>query len=265
VETHLEHCGGAFVSRAGISPKKQFFNRLKRHAAGQLFLDVWPGYAPLFDGTTHRLPGKVREMLELWQTNNTLKRESVESYAAYEGGDMIDVGAFHGWYSWLLAPKTRAGDRFISCEPDERVINDLLRNLATFAKVFPRIPQTFISQPVGNGGALTVQNPGGGHPQFGSDMTAEGDRKSVTLDALAATLGVRPAFVKIDVEGAEFGVLQGMERLLADVHPKIMLEIHPQWQPPGVTVEQVRGLLAKHGYRAGEADTSAVAVRQLWT
>jgi len=244
--------------------KDQFFNWLKRNAAGQLFLDVWPGYAPLFDGTTHRLPGKVRELLTLWQKNDTLRRESQESYAAYEGGDLLDVGAFHGWYSWLLAPKAAAGNRFVSCEPDERIINDLLRNLATFAKIFPKIPVAFISQPVGNGGAMTVQNPGGGHPQFGSDLAAEGAQRTVTLDQLAATLGVQPAFVKIDVEGAEFGVLQGMERILADVHPTIMLEIHPQWQPPGVTVEQVRAVLQKHGYRASEPDTSPVSVRQIW-
>jgi FkbM family methyltransferase len=244
--------------------KEKFLVRLKRHAAGQLFLDVWPGYAPLLDGTTHRLPGKVRELLALWQTNPTLRRESQESYAAYTGGDVIDVGAFHGWYSWLLAPKAAAGNCFISCEPDARIVNDLLRNLATFAKIFPQIPVTFISQPVGSGGAVTIQNPGGGHPQYGSDPAAEGARRTVTLDALAATLGVRPAFVKIDVEGAEFGVLQGMERLLADIHPTIMLEIHSQWQPPGVTVEQVRAILLRHGYQASEPEVSAVAVRQIW-
>ena len=92
----------------------------------------------------------------------------------------------------------------------------------------------------------------------------EGVRRTLTLDALAATLGIQPTFVKIDVEGAEFGVLQGMERLLAEVHPTIMLEIHPKWQPPGVVVEQVRAILLRHGYRASEADTSVVAIRQIW-
>lgn len=249
-----------------MSLKNKFFTRLKRHAAGQFFLDVWPGYAPLFDGTTRRLPGKVRELLALWQTNPPLRRESQESYAAYEGGDVIDVGAFHGWYSWLLAPKAVAGDCFVSCEPDQRIINDLLRNLATFAKIFPQIRSAFLSQPIGSGGTVTVQNPGGGHPQYGSgDVAEKGARHTLTLDKLADTLGIIPAFVKIDVEGAEMGVLQGMERLLADVHPKIMLEIHPLWQPPGTEAGQARALLLRHGYQAsGEPDVSAVAVRQIW-
>jgi FkbM family methyltransferase len=248
-----------------MSLRQHLVNRLKHHAAGQIFLDVWPGYAPLFDGTTRRLPGKVRELINLWRLNPTLLKEADESYAAYEGGDVIDVGAFHGWYTWLLAPKAAAGNCFVSCEPDERVINDLLRNLATFARIFPKIPVNFVSRPVGNGGALTFMNPGGGHPQFGSDLAAEGACHSVTLDQLSATLGIRPAFVKIDVEGAEYGVLQGMEQLLADVRPRIMLEIHPQWQPPGITVDQIRAHLLRHGYRAGEPDSSPVAVRQLWT
>ncbi len=244
--------------------KNHLIPMLRRHAAGALFLDVWPGYRALHDGTTRRLPGKVRSLIELWSTNPTLLRESQESYAAYEGGDMMDVGAFHGWYSWLLAPKATPGDRFVSCEPDDRIINDLLSNLATFARIFPKISTAFISQPIGDGGGLAIQNPGGGHPQFGSDPSADGARRTVTLDALVATLGLRPTFVKIDVEGAEFCVLRGMERLLADLHPTIMLEIHPKWQPPGVTVEQVRETLLQHGYQASEADVSSVAVRQIW-
>jgi len=247
-----------------MSLKAKFFNRIKRNAAGQLFLDVWPGHAPLFDGVKRRLPGKVRELRELWQTNPTLRRESHESYAAYEGGDLIDVGAFHGWYSWLLAPKAAPGNCFVSCEPDERIINDLLRNLATFARIFPKIPLAFVSRPVGNGGGMTIQNPGGGHPQYASDLTAEGANRTLKLDVLAATLNVRPTFVKIDVEGAEYGVLQGMEQIMADLHPAIMLEIHPQWQPAGVTVEQVVALLQRHGYKGGEPDTAPLSVRQLW-
>lgn len=245
--------------------KDRFFNILKRHAAGQLFLDVWPGYMPLMDGTVHRLPGKVREMIRLWEKNSTLQEESRESYAAYEGGDLFDVGAFNGWYFWLLAPKAAAGDRFVSCEPDSRITNDLLRNLASFTKIFPQIPVTYISQPIGSGGALkTIPNPGGGHPQFGSDVAAEGGCHTLTLDALGATLGIQPAFVKIDVEGAEFAVLQGMERLMDEAHPTIMIEIHPTYLPAGVTVDDVHAILRRHGYQ-GRVDISGnVAMREIW-
>jgi FkbM family methyltransferase len=246
-----------------MSLKGQFFTHLKRHAASQLFLDVWPGYAPLLDGTRHRLPGKVRELLELWETNPALRREAHAAYAAYQGGSFFDVGSFHGVYSWLLAPKATPGDMFVSCEPDPRIVNDLLRNLATFTRIFPKTPVSYISQPIGSGGGLTIQNTSGGHPQFGSDPAAEGGNRTLTLDALSATLRVQPAFVKIDVEGAEFAVLQGMEHLLSEVHPTIMLEIHPPWLPPGVTVEDVRAILSRHGYRNSESDVSN-AIRELW-
>ena len=73
-----------------MSLRGYLLNRFQRHAAGQLFLDVWPGYEPLFDGTIHRLPGKVRTLLALWRNNPTLLRESQESYDAYEGGSFFD-------------------------------------------------------------------------------------------------------------------------------------------------------------------------------
>lgn len=47
----------------------------------------------------------------------------------------------------------------------------------------------------------------------------------VTLDAVAAREGLHPDVVKIDVEGHELAVLQGMPRLLAEAPPALLLEV----------------------------------------
>ena len=56
-----------------------------------------------------------------------------------------------------------------------------------------------------------------------------------------------PAFIKMDVEGAEWDVLQGSRRLLAEAKPKLLCEIHDPEQS-----EQIRDLLAGYGYQSEE-------------
>jgi FkbM family methyltransferase len=70
-----------------------------------------------------------------------------------------------------------------------------------------------------------------------------------TLDELVASGGCRrPDIVKIDVEGAELDVLAGMQRLLADVRPIVICEMH------GKNEEFVAAMVAA-GYRVSNLDS----------
>jgi FkbM family methyltransferase len=81
-----------------------------------------------------------------------------------------------------------------------------------------------------------------------SELEAEGtDPDRLHLEELAVELrridelGVDPAFVKIDVEGAELGVLEGMVETIARCRPPMMIE-RSEHTPEAI------GLLAAHGY-----------------
>lgn len=52
---------------------------------------------------------------------------------------------------------------------------------------------------------------------------------AVSLDSFVASQGgpVCPRLIKIDVEGAEFLVLDGGRKLIGDLHPHLCIEIHP--------------------------------------
>lgn len=64
------------------------------------------------------------------------------------------------------------------------------------------------------------------------------------LDDYAERTGIVPGFIKVDVEGAEHAVLQGAWRLLAEDHPRLLVEVHSREQ------EQLCGdVLGGHGYR----------------
>ncbi len=53
-------------------------------------------------------------------------------------------------------------------------------------------------------------------------------RPQVSLDDFCAERGLAPEVVKIDVEGAELGVLRGARKMLAKHRPLIFLSVHPR-------------------------------------
>ena len=63
--------------------------------------------------------------------------------------------------------------------------------------------------------------------------------KSVTLDSVVQSLSLKPKFIKIDVEGAEFDVLQGMQETLKKYKPEIMLEKHPSLVPKNIILKDI--------------------------
>jgi FkbM family methyltransferase len=195
-----------------------------------------------------------------------LQAESEEVFAAYEGGDFLDVGAFHGWYAVLLAPRTRSGDSFVELEPDNRAFPELLGNLEEISRWYPDLRLNALPTAVGNGKPTRVEWPMGvgGHPSFLSSEDS-GGTPTITVDAICRTLKIKPTFIKIDVEGAEAFVLEGMEETLDTHAPVVMLEIHPQWQPAGYSVDWLTDRMKRHGYVGRDLVNQAEAQRVLWS
>ncbi len=227
-------------------------------------LDYLPHKCDLYNGQSVLLPWRSYRMFYEWKRYPHLAKESREAFDAYNGGDLLDIGAFHGWYSWLLAPKARDGDILASFEPDQKAYPSLMFNLSFLAQQFPELRILPSSLPVGNGAGIEVSFPYGptGHPRF--SCAAGGDGGTLRMDDFVENNALAPKFVKIDVEGAEFFVLEGMRQTLERHHPQIMLETHPQWQPDGIKVEHIHTLLTGYGYTSSDLDVSEIAIRQLW-
>ncbi len=224
----------------------------------------------LFDGRTRRGSVRLWRLVRSWQGVLGGPEESRSAFAAYRGGDVLDVGAYEGWYSVLLAPKARPGDRFVSFEPDERIYPELLATQAALARLFPALRLWAIPEPVGDGTPMELQWPEEdveGHPRFagGADGDPGGAPSSLTVDRFVTETGMRPAYVKVDVEGAEWYVLLGMQETLASHRPVVMLELHPGYLPEGVVPADVEALIRRHGYDVAVAQQGDVSVRQIWT
>jgi FkbM family methyltransferase len=72
--------------------------------------------------------------------------------------------------------------------------------------------------------------------------------RTVALDDLAAAGDLRPSFIKMDIEGAEFDALRGMPRLLREVRPVLVLEQSPEDM-------RCHALLLEAGYAAVDLAT----------
>jgi FkbM family methyltransferase len=215
----------------------------------------------LLDGVSRRGTPRLRLLAGVWHRVPLARDESERVFAAYAGGDVIDIGAFQGWYSALLAPKARPGDRLVSCEPDPPAYRDLLLNLSTLGAMFPALRLWAIPEPIGDGSPVSVTDPSEHHPSFrggSSDGTP-----SLTVDKLVQSANLRPAFVKVDVEGAEWHVLAGMRETLERHRPVVMLEVHPSWQPDGIATADVIGVLEALGYTWTEIGFNDAITRHL--
>jgi FkbM family methyltransferase len=216
-----------------------------------------------WDGVARKSSGEMSRIFRAWRRNEA-RVESDAVYNAYSGGDVIDVGAYEGWYAALLAPKARAGDRFLLLEPDPRMLPILYRIAGELAALFPSVGFFVLPAAAGTGAVVQLTFPCGedGHPR-----AASGDGEgvhTVRIDDLVQTLSLRPRLLKIDVEGAEWFVLQGAEQTLARAEMDVMLEVHPKWQPDGVATQDLHDMLQRAGYARDDLDVSEVAWRELW-
>jgi FkbM family methyltransferase len=229
-----------------------------------------PEWTTLWDGRRVEAPRRLKAMIEEWRSCPNLRQESDWAFAAYDGGDVVDVGAFHGWYALLLAPKARDGDTFVLCEPDTiRAIPHLHANLAFLSRLFPKVRFAVLPMPLGAGGeVVALHQPGNAAHPCWTDAPLQGSSvassHSCRLDDVVSALRIKPRFLKIDVEGAEASVIEGGPNTLATFRPTLSLELHPQWLPPPLTPAEIEARLAGLGYRLRGANSDALSIRQLW-
>ena len=204
------------------------------------------GQVTFWDGQSYDTKRSIYKLFKHWRRHPECVEESQISFDLYDGGDFLDIGAFRGYYSALLAPKAKPGTHFVSVEPDPKALPKLAGNLAGLAKTFPHIKFSVINTACGIGRVVSVTDQNG-HPCYASADEEEQGVLAATVDSLCLGLGLSPSFVKVDVEGAESAVLQGAQKTLLEAE-KWMIEIHPDWLPEGVNAADVEALFTANGY-----------------
>ena len=213
-----------------------------------------PATIRLWDEKKYTVNLQIVSMLNYWKHYPRLKKESDIVFSFYNGGDFIDVGAHHGSYAFLLAPKATIGDTFVFCEPNTSCKKNLLDNLSVLKKIFKHIKLEFVFDPISNGKLVNEQKTDYGHLVYSNEIESkvsnnnEKSIKSVQIDGVVEKLNLNPKFIKIDVEGAEYEVLEGAKNTLKNYKALIMLEKHPTLIPKNITFEKIDELLNLAGY-----------------
>jgi FkbM family methyltransferase len=163
------------------------------------------------------------------------------------GGDFVDVGAHVGLYAVAAAVALRGSGRVLAFEPNPTARAQLIENLARNACDNVIVSERAVADTIGE---ALLHVPATSDPSFsslerGRFVESEPVRvETTTLDREVEAAGLSPAVVKVDVEGSELAVLDGMERTLVHRRPVLLVEVGPD------TAGAVESALGEHGYRA---------------
>ena len=224
----------------------------------------------LWDQKKYNLNLKVVSMLRIWKSWPRLKIEAETVFEAYAGGDFIDIGSSRGVYPFLLGPKAKKKDNFVLCDPDPDAKKELVENLDLLKKLFKSIVFHFTSVPIGDGNSVVKNSTIYGHNVYvnkknQASVLNNDTLTSIKIDDLVKKLELKPTFVKIDVEGAEFGVLQGMSNTLKTYKPLLMLEKHPTLIPENLSINDIDNFLYENGYKVErKIFRDDIAITEFW-
>lgn len=173
--------------------------------------------------------------------------------AGFDPGTILDVGASYGLFAdeaWRLWP-----DATIHCfEPEPDYVTQLARRAASDPRLkvcgalvgaTASVEQRYFHLP----GGSTILEENTDRPE--APTTTCGPPRTatmVTLDAYCAEHGLRPEFLKIDVQGYELEVLKGAQDMLESVEV-ILTEVNHTELYKGVPLAaELIGWIAARGY-----------------
>ncbi|MDR7568571.1 MAG: FkbM family methyltransferase, partial [Armatimonadota bacterium] len=145
----------------------------------------------------------------------------------HPGMTVVDVGANLGYFALLAARRVAPNGRVFALEPFPASYQLLRRNIE--ANGFNHV----VALPVAAGrssGKRKIYV----YPQANWNSFFSGNRKPIdeldvdvcTLDNLLTNVP-RVDLIRMDVEGAELDVLYGSQKILGNLSPKIVIEVHP--------------------------------------
>lgn len=167
--------------------------------------------------------------------------EEIEHCARYlhPGDVLLDIGANHGFWSFLLAARQPSVERIVTIEANP----ELAERIRCSASLNPQVRATVINEAICRPGVseitfyLPMDNPVGNLSGLGSivlhDVARErgylSEERSITcpatnLDALVERLELDHVdLVKIDVEEAEDQVIEGGRKVFEQLHPRLVM------------------------------------------
>ena len=167
---------------------------------------------------------------------------------------VLDIGAHHGLYTLLASKRVGPQGKVWSFEPSVRERKALKLHLRMNRCSNVKIQDVAVGDESGEATLHVVEAWAGGcnslRPPDIAAQTSATKVKVVRLDDWWAEHGLHIDFIKLDVEGAEWGVLKGAAKLLAaQPRPVILAEVQDlRTAPWGYSAREIVAELEQQGY-----------------
>lgn len=174
-------------------------------------------------------------------------------YGAPSAGDLVfDLGANIGLVAYALAQQVGPAGRVVSFEPDPDSLAYLRRNVARHSLEQVTIEPFAIAPAAGKLEFFAEGTITSGLASARKDSLMTQSMGSViTIDAITLADAVErhgmPAWIKMDIEGAEIDVISGARELLGSAHPHMVIDTS-HWVGGETTAARVEQLLREIGY-----------------
>jgi FkbM family methyltransferase len=222
-------------------------NAVRRTIGTAEKIETGPGKGLRFDAgpDTHRF------------STGQYERPVQEAIAAVvrPGNVCYDIGANVGFFSIVLSRLAGPTGSVYAFEPVPRNVSAIEQNARLNRLGNITVLKVALASVDGESELLLAHHIGGAMLKSAGappDLAGRLDVRTAALDTLSKWGSVKPPhFVKIDVEGAEIDVLQGMTAILKKWAPAIMLELDDEDMTAcDNKVARCVSLLCRFGYRA---------------
>jgi len=168
----------------------------------------------------------VDKLSYLLGTDEPHLQKAIRQYVS-AGDTVCDIGANVGYVSLSLAKRVGSRGRVIAFEPIPQNIAAFRKNIAINGIQNVRLIECAASDHAGDAVIRVAENPSTASLVWHRNNLAatEFSIHTVSIDELVESGDLAsPKFAKIDVEGAEGLVLQGMRRTIASARPVLFVE-----------------------------------------
>jgi FkbM family methyltransferase len=183
-----------------------------------------------------------------WIGSYELEKQRAFAQVTSRGATVLDLGANVGFYTLLAAKLVGSSGHVYAFEPVPRNLQYLRRHIALNELTNVSVIDAAVCDTNCQRRFQFHTSAAMGH----LSETGQAEVNTVTLDHFVFRSGVvTPSTIKIDVEGAEFSVLQGARDVLSQHRPELLLATHGS-----ALRSQCLDLIAAHGYTVRVIGTS---------
>jgi FkbM family methyltransferase len=144
-----------------------------------------------------------------------------------EGMTFVDIGPNVGYYTLLGASCVGISGKVVALEPDPEVLAILRRNIEINMLGNVQLVYGAASEACGRAKLGRARSSSYSTGLYCQDAVDWIEVPRYSLDAVINELGIGAVdLVKLDVEGAELEVIEGMSKILRVNRPKVIMELH---------------------------------------